>query len=161
MNDAMNGSGAVYVGFGSPFVRVSLLTIQGFVALTAFAGGTALVVGSLNSGLDSALVPPIEYLEGSPFRSYVIPGVLLGAVLGGVHLVAFLMLLRRHRWSHFISAAAGFGALIWIFVQMVFIPFSPLQAVYFLAGLAELGFVLLGLGVLRPAAIPAERRGEQ
>jgi hypothetical protein len=134
----------------SAMVRVPLLIIQGFVALTAFAGGTALIVGSLNPDLGGVIVPSQEFLEGSPFRSFVIPGVLLTVVLGGVHLVAFVMLLRRHRWAHFVAAGAGFAALIWIFVQMVYIPFSVLQAVYFVCGLAELGFVLLGLGVLRP-----------
>lgn len=48
-----------------------------------------------------------------------------------------------------LTAVAGFGLLIWIFVQMMFIPFSPLQAIYFAAGLAEVGFVLLGLGLVR------------
>ena len=130
--------------------RTPLLIIQVFVALTAFAGGAALIVGSVNPDFSLAIVPPPEYLQGSPFDSYVLPGIILALVLGGVHLVAFSMLLRRHRWAHFAAAAAGFDALIWIFVQMVYIPFSPLQAVYFLAGIAELGFLLLGLGILRP-----------
>ncbi len=134
----------------SRMVRVPLLIIQGFVALTAFAGGIALIVGSLNRDVGGVIVPPQEFLEGSPFGSFVIPGLLLAVVLGGVHLVAFLMLVRRHRWAHFAAAAAGSAALIWIFVQMVYIPFSVLQAVYFVCGLAELGLVLLGLGVLRP-----------
>lgn len=134
----------------SPMVRVPLLIVQGFVALTAFAGGIALIVGSLNPELGGVIVPPQEFLEGSPFRSFVIPGLLLAVILGGVHLVAFLMLVRRQRWAHFAAAAAGSAALIWIFVQMVYIPFSVLQAVYFACGLAELGLVLLGLGVLRP-----------
>lgn len=144
----------------SPMVRVPLLIIQGFVALTAFAGGIALIVGSLNPELGGGIVPPQEFLEGSPFRSFVIPGLLLAVVLGGVHLVAFAMLVRRHKWAHFVAAAAGFAALIWIFVQMVYIPFSVLQAVYFAAGLAELGLVLLGLGVLNPltAAMLSQRR---
>lgn len=137
-------------GFRCPTVRVPLLIIQGFVALTAIVGGAAMVASSLNDDLGGVIALSPEYLQGSPFTSYLIPGVLLGAVLGGLHLVAFLMLLRRHRWAQFIAAVAGFGVLIWIFVQMMFIPFSVLQAVYFGAGLAELVLVLLGLGVLRP-----------
>jgi hypothetical protein len=34
-------------------------------------------------------------------------------------------------------------------VQMVFIPFSFLQAIYFAVGIAETGLVLLALGILR------------
>lgn len=157
---AGRGEGTVALGAGpssgldvwSPTGRIPLLILQGFVALTAIPGGAAMVADSLNGGLEWVIVPAPEYLHGSPFASYLIPGVLLGAVLGGVHLVAFLMLLRRHRWAHLIAAVAGFGVLLWIFVQMMFIPFSVLQAVYFGAGLAELVLVLLGLGVLRPSA---------
>jgi hypothetical protein len=58
--------------------------------------------------------------------------------------------LRRHdRWV-LAGAIAAFDALIWIFVQMVFIPFSFLQAFYFAFGLAEAGLVMLGLGLLIP-----------
>jgi hypothetical protein len=147
---ALSDSPAAERRFRSGWVRIPLLVIQLFVALTAFAGGIALVVGSLDPGLGWVIVPPAEYLAGSPFDSYIAPGVILAVVLGGLHLVAFVMVLRRHRWAHLVSAAAGFDALIWIFVQMVFIPFSVLQVVYFAAGMAELGLVLLGLGVMRP-----------
>lgn len=121
------------------------------VGVTAVAGGIALVVGSLDPSLATVLSPPAEYLTGSPFASYLVPGVILGVVLGGVHLAAFVLVLRRHpRWI-LAGAVAGFDALIWIFVQMVFIPFSFLQAFYFAFGLAEVGLVMLSLGVLRPA----------
>ena len=43
----------------------------------------------------------------------------------------------------FATSTAAFGLLIWIFVQMMFIPFSLLQAGYFAAGLVELGLLLL------------------
>jgi hypothetical protein len=140
----------------APAARMPLLILQSLVAVTAFAGGAALIAGSVYPGARAAIVPPAEYLDGSPFASYLIPGLILACVLGGVHLLAFLMLLRRHRWSPFVSAVAGFDALIWIFVQMVIIPFSVLQAVYFLAGLAEIGFVMLGLGVLQPHVVGSE-----
>lgn len=137
-------------GFRSRTVRFPLLVVQMFVAVTAVAGGVALVAGSIDPGLAWVLAPATEYLDGSPFTSYLVPGMLLAVVLGGLHLGAFIMVVRRHPWGHFVSAAAGFDALIWIFAQMVFIPFSVLQAVYFVAGCAELGLVLLGLGIVRP-----------
>jgi hypothetical protein len=130
--------------------RFGLLVTTLVVGLTALAGGAALVVGSVDSSLATVLSPPLEYLEGSPFGSYLAPGIILGVVLGGLHLVAFVLVLRRHdRWI-LAGAVAGFDALIWIFVQMVFIPFSFLQAFYFAFGLAEVGLVMLALGVLIP-----------
>ncbi|QEO14894.1 hypothetical protein FLP10_11080 [Agromyces intestinalis] len=129
--------------------RVVLLVVQAIVAVTAFAGGVALTAGSLNPDVAMVIRPPLEYLEGSPFSSYLVPGLVLALVLGGIHLLAFGSLLRRSPAALFWSTAAGYAALIWIFVQMVFIPFSFLQAIYFAAGAIELGLVLLILGLLR------------
>ncbi|WP_426319605.1 hypothetical protein [Microbacterium sp. E-13] len=132
--------------------RRSLLVAQGFVAVTAIAGGTAIVVGAMSPAMATVLSPPPAYLEGSPFSSYLVPGLALAGLLGGIHVVAFITLLRRYRWSLLISAAAAFATLIWIFVQMMFIPFSFLQAVYFVAGLAEAGLIMVLLGLFtRPA----------
>jgi hypothetical protein len=128
-------------------IRIALLILQAFVALTALAGGVALVMGSLNADFSTVLNPPAEYLEGSPFTSYVVPGILLGVVLGGVHALAFALLERNGPWALLVSAGAGFATLIWIFVQMAVIPFSPLQPLYFAIGLAEVGLVLLMLDV--------------
>lgn len=127
--------------------RVLLLIVQGFIALTALAGGTALVLGAVVPSLATVLSPPVDYLVGSPFSSYLVPGLLLGLVLGGLHVVAFVMLLRRTRWSLVASAVVAFDTMIWIFVQMIVIPFSFLQAIYFAAGLAEFGLLLLILGL--------------
>jgi hypothetical protein len=132
-------------------IRLALMVVEGFVALTAFAGGLALVIGSLNPSLSIAMSPPPEYLEGSPFDSYLIPGLTLAVVLGGVHLAALVLVKLRNRFAMLMAAAAGYAALIWIFIQMILIPFSFLQAVYFGAGLLELGLVLLLLGVHRIA----------
>lgn len=135
-----------------PRIRILSLLLTAFVALTALAGGAVLATSALVPDWQTVLSPPVSYLEGSPFDSYLLPGLALGAVLGGVHLVSFVLLLRRSRWAILSMTVAGYAALIWIFVQMIYIPFSFLQAVYIAAGLAELGLVLLALGVLRTEA---------
>lgn len=128
--------------------RIPLLVLQVLVALTAAAGGLALALGPSIGSL--GITPPTDLLEGSPFDSYLGPGLILLVVVGGSHLLAFLLLLRRHRWAPAAAAVAGCGIVIWIFVQMVIIPFSFLQAAYFGAGLLELVLVLLLLDVLHP-----------
>lgn len=135
---------------GRPFLRILLLLLTGFVSLTALAGGSVLVASALVAEWQTYFSPPASYLEGSPFDTYLLPGLALAGVLGGVHLVAFIMIVRRSAWAVVGTTVAGYAALIWIFVQMIYIPFSFLQAVYIAAGLAELGLVLLILGVLRP-----------
>jgi hypothetical protein len=140
-----------------PATRITLLAVEAFVAVTAFAGGLALMLGAIIPDLSSVITPPADYLEGSPFSSYLVPGLLLALVLGGVNAIAFVLLLRRRASAWFAATAAGYAALIWIFVQMMVIPFSFLQAVYFIAGSVELGLVLLHLGLL-PIAPPTHRR---
>jgi hypothetical protein len=144
-------------------IRTTLMVVAGFVALTALAGGAALIVGSLNPALGSILVPPAEYLQGSPFGSYAVPGLALILLVGGPQAVASIGCGVRWPWAPIACAAAGFSCLIWIFVQMIFIPFSLLQAIYFVLGMLELGLLLLAMGVLHPAGVlrtapVAERR---
>jgi hypothetical protein len=127
--------------------RRLLVILDLIVAVTAIAGGTVLVVSALLPSWSTVLAPPREYLEGSPFESYLVPGLALALLLGGVHLVAAVLLLRRSRVQLIGATVAGYAMLIWIFVQMIVIPFSFLQAIYIAAGLAELGLVLLCLGL--------------
>lgn len=136
-------------------LRLALLVLHAFVAVTALGGGLALIIGSLVPSLRTVLVPPEQYLEGSPFASYLVPGLTLLVLVCGSQAAAFVAVLRHSRWAATASASAGIVCTGWIFVQMVYIPFSVLQALYFAVGLAQLGLTMLTLGVLpRAAAAP-------
>ncbi|MGN6326011.1 hypothetical protein [Pseudolysinimonas sp.] len=130
--------------------RALLAVLHGTVAATALVGGMLMIAGTVAPALRMPVAPPTGYLDDSPFRSYLIPGILLAVVVGGAQLVAFVAQLRSTPRAAAWSAVAAFDVLIWIFVQMIWIPFSPLQAAYFAAGVAEAGLVMLSLGVLRP-----------
>ena len=132
--------------------RPALLTVLALVSITAFLGGLALVIGALAPSLATVLSPPAAYLADTPFSSYLLPGLLLAVVIGGLHAVAFVMVLRRHPWADLASAVAAFAVLIWIFVQMIYIPFSFLQAVYFVAGVVEAGLVMVRLDLFGRSA---------
>jgi len=129
-------------------IRFSLTLLAAAIGLTAMAGGSALALAAADASNTGGIPPDNSFLEGSPFASYLIPGLLLAVVVGGLHLLAAFLVGRGSQFGPLAATIAAFGLLIWIFVQMVFIPFSPLQAIYFVAGLGELGFVLLILGVL-------------
>lgn len=137
------------------WIRITLTVLSAAIGVTALAGGLALIIGAATASSGGGVVPSRSYLGGSPFTSYVLPGLILAVVVGGTHLLAAVLVGRGAASGPFAAAVAGFGLLIWIFVQMMFIPFSPLQAVYFLAGLAELGLVLLGLGLFRRSPVAA------
>lgn len=137
------------------WTRITLTVLTGAVGLTAVAGGLALLVAALGPSNGGGVTPDRAYLGGSPFTSYLVPGVVLAVVVGGTHILAAVLTGRGSAAGPFAAAVAGFGLLIWIFVQMMFIPFSPLQAVYFVAGLAEVGLVMLGLGLVRRPEVAA------
>lgn len=136
------------------FARKILLAVQAVIAVTSILGGGALIVGATVG--ENVFVQGLsaDYLDGSPFSSYLVPGILLAVVVGGIHSTGYLMLKRRTRGSVLTAAVAGFALLIWIFVQMVFIPFTVLQAIYFTAGLAEIGLVLVMLGLFTDDEAP-------
>lgn len=134
----------------SSFLVVRTLTVlSGFGALSAFAG-SVLAIWLNGAGV------PLEYLATSPFTSYVIPGLVLGLVVGGTQLAAAIALRTCRGAALLLSAVAGFGMLIWTFVELAVIKqYSWLQTAYFVVGGLELILVLALLGII-PALV--ERR---
>lgn len=124
-------------------LRGILVGLHALVSLTAVVGGAILVVGSLDPGFESTWNPPADYLAGSPFSSYFIPGLALLVFLGGLQGLACVMLLRRSGAAPLVSAGAGLVMFVWIFVQMMYIPFSILQAIYFAIALVEVALVVV------------------
>lgn len=59
-----------------------LVALNGFTALTAVWGGIALMTGAKGERF------PARLLEGTPFDSYTIPGLILAGVVGGTATVA-------------------------------------------------------------------------
>jgi hypothetical protein len=116
-------------------------------ALTLF-GALSALAGAVLAAANGAGVP-LEYLTNSPFPSYVVPGLILGAVVGGTQLAAAIALLRRQRLALLLSAIAGFGMIIWIFVELAIIrQYSWLQSAYFALGALKLILVLALLGTI-------------
>jgi hypothetical protein len=119
-----------------------LATLTLFGALSAFTGAV-LAVAANGAGV------PLEYLANSPFRTYVVPGVILGVVVGGTQLAAATALLRKQPGALLLSAIAGFGMIIWIFVELAIIrQYSWLQSTYFALGALELILVFCLLGII-------------
>lgn len=110
-----------------------LLTLMvAFLAVTAVAGGAALLTGDI--------APGPELLAGSPFNSYLIPGLSLLVLVGGSALVAAFLLLVRHPFGTAASAVAGVMIMGFEIVEVLAIG-SPaglarnLQLFYFTLGL--------------------------
>lgn len=114
-------------------IRVLVIIMLGFLALTTIAGGVALITDSMGM--------PVELLEGSPFSNYSIPGLSLAVIVGGNALIAVVLLFRKSKFSYLFSAAAGFVIMIFEFVEV--------QAVGTIDGLGQfLQIFYFGLGTL-------------
>lgn len=106
-------------------VHRSILATAAFLGVTAVAGGVGLLSGAVS--------PDLEQLNGSPFGSYTVPGL----VLLGIGLVAFastVLTYRRHDLGVWLAGIVG--ALIMAFetVQVMYIDFHMLQSAYFALG---------------------------
>jgi hypothetical protein len=109
--------------------RCALAAIEGMVAVNAL-GGMAYALGG-------APAVPDKWLDGTPFGSYLVPGLYLGVVVGGSCLAAAYTTVRdpgRARVAAFESSAVMVG---WIVAQVAMIGHrSPLQPLVAATGVA-------------------------
>jgi hypothetical protein len=114
--------------------RAALVAVDAFAAGTAIGGGIALATGAERNRF------PAAWLRGTPFRDYVIPGLLLAGVVGGSAAVATVATLRRPRLGGPASLAAGVIMMGWITGEVLMLR-RPLsrgtlwEMFYFAAGL--------------------------
>lgn len=117
-------------------IRKLLMFALFFVFISAVAGAIGLIGGGINI--------PLSLIEDSVFGSYFIPGLILGFVVGGTSLLALIAVLKKNRFAADLSVVAGFGLIIWIFVEMYIIRASHWShALYFASGMAILLFSFL------------------
>lgn len=118
------------------------------LGVTALAGGAAMVMGLGNERTRL----PDEWLTDIPLiDSWTIPGLVLGIGFGlGSLFVGFGMVRRAawtwtepitrltgHHWTWIATIVLGFGHVLWIALQLIFIPEpSGLQAFYGAIGLS-------------------------
>ena len=124
------------------------VALRGLLVLLWFGGISSVAGGVLGVFANGAGVP-LAYLRQTPFTSYLVPGLLLGVVIGGTQLVAVTLLQRRNRFGLPAAVLAGFGMIVWIFVEVtVMSEYSPLQPICLALGVAELTLVFSALGLL-------------
>lgn len=125
--------------------RALLITADLFVGLTGFGGGVAVA-----TGVDPF---PAEWLAGTPFRSYLVPGVVLAGTVGGSALAAALLMLVRSALGPRASVVAGAVLAGWIVGEVLILhqPTAPTltEVVYFALGVL---MALLGAALSRRTA---------
>lgn len=116
-------------------LRIPLVLLTGFIALTAIGGGIALLVGLEDNRF------PLEWLRGTPFNDYTIPALLLAMVVGGSALMACLLLLRRQRLGMPAAMAAGVILMGYIVGEYLLLQQEP-------PGPTSIELFYFGLGLL-------------
>lgn len=94
-------------------IRYSLGILLLLVAINAFAGGYYAMAGAKNV--------PTEWLRGSPFSNYFIPGLFLFIVVGGLALLAAIFIFRHHRLALKAAYVSGTIILLWLLIQVTII----------------------------------------
>ncbi len=94
-------------------VRYTLGSLLIFLAINAFGGGYY--------GMAGAKDIPVEWLKGSPFNDYFIPGIFLFLVIGGSALLSGIAVFTRHRLARKAALLCGIIVLLWITIQVTII----------------------------------------
>ncbi len=94
-------------------IIIILAVLTSFLSLTGLAGGIALVA-QFNS-------PPVEQLNGSIFKDFTIPGIVLILLVGGSALIAAILLIRKNVFASVFSLLAGIIIMSFEFIEILVI----------------------------------------
>ncbi|WIG60715.1 MAG: hypothetical protein OJF49_003463 [Ktedonobacterales bacterium] len=133
-------------------IRIALVVVDLFAAVSAIVGAIGLVVGFMDI--------PLSVLSGTPFADFTVPALLLGIVVGGSALVAAAIALFGPRsLESLASAAAGCIMVGWMVVEIAMIGLAIwVQAAYFVVGLLMIGLAgLLEWAKARQADVSRQR----
>src|SRR5215468_360832 len=126
---------------GARNIRIAVIGVNLFAALSAFVGALGLVIGYMDI--------PVSELRTTPFADFTVPALLLGFVVGGSALAAALIALfgpRRIalfeplRFDALVAAVAGCIMVGWMTIEVAMIGLDIwVQALYFVVGLLMIG----------------------
>jgi hypothetical protein len=109
-----------------------------FSAICAMGGGIQLIVAR-----EGNQFAPLELIEHTPFRTFLVPGFLLGGVVGGASLACAALAWRRSRAAIDATIVAGGALTVWIVAEAAM--FRSIHGLHLLFG--ALGLSILSLGM--------------
>lgn len=111
--------------------RRLLLFLHFFIGIGAMAGGTAAILDpAAPLGMSAA-----EMLGGSPFDSFLIPGIVLFGFIGLCNIAAGVLMLMRFRFQAYASGFMACGLVGWIIIQCIILgSIHILHGIYFFLG---------------------------
>ena len=122
------------------FYFIFALILLMFNGISAIYGGLSLIKDP-TGGL---LQLPVEWLQYSPFKDFLIPGIILFIFNGLFSLAIFVLSLMRYKYYVLLIIFQGSTLFTWIVVQVIM-----LRAFYFLHWLCGgIGILLILSGLL-------------
>jgi hypothetical protein len=100
-------------------MRQLLIALHAALGASAVGAGGTLARDPSGGSLDL----DAEWLRGSPFADYRIPGLFLGLVIGTTNLVSAVWLSRRRSLAPLLSLGTGVLLVMWIAIQTAIIGF--------------------------------------
>ena len=94
-----------------------LFILIAFIAVTSTLSGLLMI----SSPDGSILNLPLSLLLGTPFKNFLIPGILLTVMVGSVNLVAVFYNMQRDPQRYKWATAGGIMITGWIIVQILLI----------------------------------------
>ncbi len=117
------------------YVFVALVIFQAFNGLSGLLGGFMLMQDPTGVNLHMKM----EWLQGTPFNTFLIPGIILFIVNGMGNMSGFVLSLRRTANAGAMGAFFGAIMMIWITTQVIMIGYKDfLQPLYFATGMFQL-----------------------
>jgi hypothetical protein len=126
-----------------------LFSLHVLVGMGAIAGGMAAFMNP-----NEPLGITVEALKHSPFKNYLIPGIILFTVIGIGNIVSSLFLMSRSKFQGYVSSFFSWALIIWIVVQCIMLnEVDFLHILFFIIGLiqAVLSMIILFEQSLFPA----------
>ena len=117
---------------GSRPVTVWLYVIGAFcLGVTAFVSGLLMILDP--SGMTMGL--EVEWLAGTPFQDFLIPGFILFSVLGIGSFVVLYGIARCRHWAWWPAVSLGVALVGWILTQVLLLRmYHLLQHIYGVLG---------------------------
>ncbi len=113
-------------------MKLFLFILLSFISITAILSGL-MMIGYPDG---SALSLSAGLLEGTPFKNYIVPGILLVIFVGIINLLAVFYNMKRDPKRYTWALAGGIMICGWIITQMILIhSFHWLHIVYMAMGI--------------------------
>lgn len=122
-----------------PFEIYVIFMLLFILSVNALLAGGMMIVSPSGSGLGL----PLDWISGTPFKSYIIPGILLFCFLGMLPFVTLIgLIFKIHggfleklniypemHWAWTFSLYSGIITIIWIIVQQLLTKYFILQPI--------------------------------